>query len=412
MLVVVVGAGAAGLTAAARLQEAGVDVVVLEAADRIGGRIQTVELAPGWYSDKGAHAFMSDASRTLALSKGLELGAIVPWPWSTPDLVFGGKRYVSPFAGPDHADRLGFPPNWYHRLVEWASTAPRDPYSPTSDNRDAATALEEVVGARAAKCIYHSIDYAVGWPLTELSACHVQALFRTDPSLVSVYPREGMIAPFRRLAEKLDVRTGVTVRRVAPGHVDPFGEVEATIVAVPAPIAAQLVVAGAPGRPSWIDDVPYCAEVAILAYRKCDQTTAWSDVVDVDAGDGVERVALMPAGHWWTPAGFQGACITASRPLSKRLAEAGSDKEIINLLFSLGKKLEPRLFNAEEAEVVSVICHRDAWPRWSPTHASRVAAWRQRPPIVFAGDWTWHPFVEGAVRSGERAAAMVLGMEL
>lgn len=39
--VVVIGAGAAGLACAQRLQEAGVDFVVLEAADRIGGRIQT-----------------------------------------------------------------------------------------------------------------------------------------------------------------------------------------------------------------------------------------------------------------------------------------------------------------------------------------------------------------------------------
>lgn len=39
--VVVIGAGVAGLACAQRLQEAGVDFVVLEAADRIGGRIQT-----------------------------------------------------------------------------------------------------------------------------------------------------------------------------------------------------------------------------------------------------------------------------------------------------------------------------------------------------------------------------------
>lgn len=39
--VLVIGAGAAGLACAQRLQEAGVDFLVLEAADRIGGRIQT-----------------------------------------------------------------------------------------------------------------------------------------------------------------------------------------------------------------------------------------------------------------------------------------------------------------------------------------------------------------------------------
>jgi len=43
--VVVVGAGLAGLTAANALTHAGVDCVVLEARDRIGGRIHTVEVA-------------------------------------------------------------------------------------------------------------------------------------------------------------------------------------------------------------------------------------------------------------------------------------------------------------------------------------------------------------------------------
>ena len=43
--VVVVGAGIAGLTAASRLRKAGVPCVVLEARDRVGGRLHTVDLA-------------------------------------------------------------------------------------------------------------------------------------------------------------------------------------------------------------------------------------------------------------------------------------------------------------------------------------------------------------------------------
>ena len=43
--VVVVGAGIARLAAASRLRQAGIDAVVLEARDRIGGRLHTVDLA-------------------------------------------------------------------------------------------------------------------------------------------------------------------------------------------------------------------------------------------------------------------------------------------------------------------------------------------------------------------------------
>ena len=51
---VVVGAGAAGLAAAATLHEAGRTFVVLEARDRIGGRAHTVRLSGGQVAERGA----------------------------------------------------------------------------------------------------------------------------------------------------------------------------------------------------------------------------------------------------------------------------------------------------------------------------------------------------------------------
>jgi protoporphyrinogen oxidase len=56
--VVVVGAGPAGLTAALRLRQAGVEATVLEASDSIGGISRTVE-RDGWRFDLGGHRFFT-----------------------------------------------------------------------------------------------------------------------------------------------------------------------------------------------------------------------------------------------------------------------------------------------------------------------------------------------------------------
>ncbi len=71
--VCVVGAGYAGLTAARRLTQAGKSVVVLEARDRIGGRIWTFHLPDGSPVDRGGGwlANRHDAVRKLASEVGV-----------------------------------------------------------------------------------------------------------------------------------------------------------------------------------------------------------------------------------------------------------------------------------------------------------------------------------------------------
>ncbi|MDQ1434942.1 MAG: monoamine oxidase [Actinomycetota bacterium] len=66
--VCVVGAGYAGLTAARRLRQGGKSVVVLEARDRIGGRIWTQKLADGTPVDRGGGWLAPYHDRAFALA--------------------------------------------------------------------------------------------------------------------------------------------------------------------------------------------------------------------------------------------------------------------------------------------------------------------------------------------------------
>ncbi len=65
--VVVIGAGLSGLSAARQLRRRGASVVVLEARDRVGGKMHTVSLE-GCAVDLGAHWVAPTQRRVLALA--------------------------------------------------------------------------------------------------------------------------------------------------------------------------------------------------------------------------------------------------------------------------------------------------------------------------------------------------------
>lgn len=72
-MIVIIGAGLSGLLTAYRLKKAGIPVMVLEARDRIGGRIFTVNSKSGTPVEMGATWFGRQHVKLIALLEELEL---------------------------------------------------------------------------------------------------------------------------------------------------------------------------------------------------------------------------------------------------------------------------------------------------------------------------------------------------
>ena len=202
--VAVVGAGVAGLGCAARLRASGVDVVVLEARDRIGGRVDTVRL-PGWpipveLGASWAHAVGShDLDRRLA-----RLGvATAPFDYSPLVLLPDGGR-----ADSEVYDLR--PSRALERAVAWA------------DQQDADLSLSAALRRSGAA---DRLDPAA---MAHYLATEVVTEFGADPEVMSAWwtYEEGLDgddllvtggygALPEALADGVDVRLGTEVTAVA-----------------------------------------------------------------------------------------------------------------------------------------------------------------------------------------------------
>ncbi|MBB4915699.1 flavin monoamine oxidase family protein [Streptosporangium saharense] len=103
MSVVVVGAGLAGLTAATDLAARGVEVTVVEARERVGGRLHGIEVAPGSWVDAGA-AYLGERHTALTALMA-ELGLR-----TTPTTMTGDSRFALHGNGEGRTRPGRFPP--------------------------------------------------------------------------------------------------------------------------------------------------------------------------------------------------------------------------------------------------------------------------------------------------------------
>lgn len=165
--IVVVGAGLSGLVAARERADAGDDVTILEARDRVGGRLWTLHggLGEGQYAELGAETMYEGHEKIMALTEKLDLTAVACGYFDAvaPPMLFRGCVL-------DEADRRAItgwlnnaynktPPELFENLEAWSNRlqAPRDvkafltayaQYTPVTSlrNADALEFRQQLVG--------------------------------------------------------------------------------------------------------------------------------------------------------------------------------------------------------------------------------------------------------------------------
>lgn len=213
--VIVVGAGLAGLTAAWRLKQEGLDVVVLEADRRVGGRAiqSTKDWESGQYADLGGELIDSSYHAMRALCDELDIELSAP------------QHY-----GERHEDDASVMEAYLRRttfVIDGAVLDERDRTDVGTELRAAARACPPASGEIVEQWIRRSslsakaagVTRAVARMLTQLDPwdCDVHYVFgRQDGSFQRV--RGGTQRLLDALARDLDVRLGDPVVRVERGR--------------------------------------------------------------------------------------------------------------------------------------------------------------------------------------------------
>jgi monoamine oxidase len=129
--IIVVGAGLSGLVSGMRLEEAGHEVVVLEARTRVGGRVLTVRdgFEDGQHADVGAMILYEGQPNILQLCErfGLEVTPAVTFGAELPALLLGGSLLDTGAVGAAFKE-LGdahqeHPPVPFETVAAWARRA-------------------------------------------------------------------------------------------------------------------------------------------------------------------------------------------------------------------------------------------------------------------------------------------------
>lgn len=442
----VVGAGFAGLTAALRLKQAGHSVALLEARDRIGGRTFTVNRDDGSWIDRGGAWIGPGQDRIYALMDEFGVGSYKQYIDGEAMMVVDGKQHrykgtipwsMSPWA----AVNLGAV---FVELGQMSKSIPLEaPWEAKNaekwDQITLATWLSKNTLSRQAHDLLE----------TALAGCHTSAASEVS-MLFALYqmasgggpsfllgvkdgaedsrPVGGMGAIYRPMAAEIgdSLHLSQPVRRIASDdegvtvHADGMTvRAQRVIVAVPLAIASHIIYepmlpmdrsflhqrmpSGAVFKINIVYDEPFWRNDGLSGQSAAPGSPA---TVTIDATTDAPRPGVM--------------CVIVEGPIARDLNKLDEAERRLTILAELVGR-----FGDKAASPVDYLEQNWAVERYSgggmlshaPTGVLTQFGHALRPPcgrIHWAGTESsavMCGWVDGAIRSGERAAAEVMQLE-
>jgi monoamine oxidase len=416
--VVVVGAGVAGLSCARALQARDVRVTVLEARDRIGGRVRTVRVGAEPV-ELGAQVIHGRRCSTWEPVRAAGFD-VVPLSRS-PEIRFLSGSHgdgQSPVPAPWELGQLL---RGLHRAAARSSSS-----SGTTDQPLGSAVAALGLDDGQSRAALEWVTQAYGGEPQSLSRDGLLARLPSPREVGEEYViRNGYDAVVAELADGLDVRLShpVSQLRWQPGSVETTGpsgvlEAGAAVITVPPTLVASgcLTVSPAlPGKQQAAERLPLC-DAVVVAVRLRVPSPRTVHVLGVDP----------PAGLWTSTAG---SCLLhgvakgrAAATLRAALtAPEGLDGLLRELLPWYSDGASRGHWDAGVAEVHSADWGSDPWSLGAYTYpavGSAAAAGEWAAPVAstlfFAGEATAGPngagMVHGALDSGRRAAAEFLAV--